>query len=389
MASYFQNLTASLPSFTSSANSPPPRGTLARPPPRPGPDSAQQTTTSNLSSLGSALSSRLTSLRRALTSGAEDDDPDSEDSSHISKVLRAYYTEKGRPFPNWLPPDPKAPAPPLMPVQQQSQWGGFNQQQGAGRGSGGGLSDLWEEKGPGQGQGPPTGPTSLRGPGRGAAPSPRPGFAGSQPSSASSLGGRGRAQSPGLGPDYGGGGARPLPSQRAGSYQQQQSSFSSQGARRPPMGASDESFASNTSVSSTGSGGMSARERLRQGLSGGRSSPQPQTPPASQQSFRSDRTASSQGSSYRDERQDSYGSGRGGGGGGYGQREQKPFTSASSPWVGGEDPYAPGGGGMGYGSTGGDAGYGPGGQQGGGLGRRVPPGAGGGLPSGPKPRGPR
>ncbi|KAJ5127681.1 hypothetical protein N7448_008460 [Penicillium atrosanguineum] len=65
--------------------------------------------TGSSSSLSSALGSRLTSLRRAITLGDEGDDPENEDGSHISNALRAYYTEKGRPFPSWLPPDPKAP----------------------------------------------------------------------------------------------------------------------------------------------------------------------------------------------------------------------------------------------------------------------------------------
>ncbi|KLJ06870.1 hypothetical protein EMPG_17642, partial [Blastomyces silverae] len=64
------------------------------------------------SSAISNFSTRFNSLRRAISSGDETDDPDSEDCSHISNVLRAYYTEKGRRFPPWLPADPKSPAPP-------------------------------------------------------------------------------------------------------------------------------------------------------------------------------------------------------------------------------------------------------------------------------------
>jgi hypothetical protein len=59
--------------------------------------------------------------------------------SHISRVLRAYYTEKGRPFPQWLPPDPKG-APP--PVQFASS--GRPRQAPMGGRAGGGLSDLWD-----------------------------------------------------------------------------------------------------------------------------------------------------------------------------------------------------------------------------------------------------
>ncbi|KAJ9641991.1 hypothetical protein H2199_005206 [Coniosporium tulheliwenetii] len=62
---------------------------------------------SYLTSLYTTTTSRYASLRRNLLSSEEDGD--TEDDSHISRVLRAYYTEKGRPFPPWLPPDPKAP----------------------------------------------------------------------------------------------------------------------------------------------------------------------------------------------------------------------------------------------------------------------------------------
>ncbi|KAJ5147890.1 hypothetical protein N7526_001242 [Penicillium atrosanguineum] len=69
--------------------------------------------TGSSSSLSSALGSRLTSLRRAITLGDEGDDPENEDGSHISNALRAYYTEKGRPFPSCFP---KVKAPPPYPT---------------------------------------------------------------------------------------------------------------------------------------------------------------------------------------------------------------------------------------------------------------------------------
>lgn len=122
------------------------------------------------SSAISNLGTRLNSLRRTITSGDESDDPENEDCSHISNVLRAYYAEKGRALPPWLPPDPKNPTPqPRMVVtqaslQQQQQGVPYHQQQqrppGSRSGSGGGLGDLWGDSGaPSQ---PPSQTGSLR-----------------------------------------------------------------------------------------------------------------------------------------------------------------------------------------------------------------------------------
>lgn len=59
-----------------------------------------------------SLSGHVATLKRLIpTSLSPDSDLsviDPED-SHVSRVLRAYYTEKGRPFPQWLGPDPRAP----------------------------------------------------------------------------------------------------------------------------------------------------------------------------------------------------------------------------------------------------------------------------------------
>ncbi|OXV08171.1 hypothetical protein Egran_04066 [Elaphomyces granulatus] len=167
----------------------------------------------------SNLGTRLNSLRRAITSGDEADDPDNEDSSHVSNVLRAYYTEKGRTFPPWLPPDPKAPPPPqprMVATQSSLQQGGYGQSLapagsrvgvGAGGGGGGGLGDLWGDAGGTTTQPAPPQPqtASLRNRG---SPSPRPVPSGLlPPSSSSSLTPPPQTT------------ARPLPSQRAGSYQ--------------------------------------------------------------------------------------------------------------------------------------------------------------------------
>ncbi|KAF2397285.1 hypothetical protein EJ06DRAFT_539654 [Trichodelitschia bisporula] len=157
------------------------------------------------SSLLTQTSSKYNNLRRQLISSEADGD--TEDDSHISRVLRAYYTEKGRPFPDWLPPDPKAPAPIQMvssnpALQQQAPQ--YAQQQPAqpparwGSGRAGGLSDLWDSPKP-----VPTPPA--------------------QPSVPASLRPGGLRAQAAQGGSEGGLSARLLPSQRAGSYQSQTS----------------------------------------------------------------------------------------------------------------------------------------------------------------------
>ncbi|KAL1970272.1 hypothetical protein VTN77DRAFT_5432 [Rasamsonia byssochlamydoides] len=196
---------------------------------------ASLTSSATISSLGT----RLNSLRRAITSGEEADDPDNEDCSHISNVLRAYYTEKGRPFPAWLPPDPKAPAsaPRMVATQASLQQGGYGQAAATPGSRGGGLGDLWGDSGSSQ---PPASQTgSLR---NRSAASPRPATAATP---ASTLPAQLQTGPP---PQ-----ARPLPSQRAGSYQTTSSAQARLGPER------------------TGSTG-SAQERLRARLNGGASS---------------------------------------------------------------------------------------------------------------------
>ncbi|KXG50406.1 uncharacterized protein PGRI_068970 [Penicillium griseofulvum] len=212
------------------------------------------TTSSAISGLGS----RLTNLRRAITLGDEGDDPDNEDCSHISNALRAYYAEKGRPFPPWLPQDPKGPSP--TPSRQiatsQLPSGGYNQGS-ANTGRNGGLGDLWGDS-PSQTSLPQT--ASLRR-GRGGTAPPLA-SANSAPSGSSSSPGPALTHSQSYSPAGSGSphpsGARPLPSQRAGSSQ------SSQG--RP-------------NLDRVGSGGGSAQDRLRARLQGGRS-PSPHVDPS-------------------------------------------------------------------------------------------------------------
>ncbi|KAF2015554.1 hypothetical protein BU24DRAFT_421856 [Aaosphaeria arxii CBS 175.79] len=150
---------------------------------------------SYFSNLLTTTTSRYNNLRRNLLN--DDADGDTEDESHISRTLRAYYTEKGRPFPQWLPPDPTTPS--SAPQQFVSSSGRNPSQQSMGRG--GGLSDLWDAPSPNQQQ---QEPASLRRTAQGRG------------------GGGGRTLRPGMSDSlsaesqYSG---RPLPSQRAGSYQ--------------------------------------------------------------------------------------------------------------------------------------------------------------------------
>ena len=161
--------------------------------------------------------------------------------------------------------------------------------------------------------------------------------------------------------------ARPLPSQRAGSYQTVGASAYGRGGSDTPPGSS---------------GGMSASERLRGKFNktGRAASPANSTSPAP-------RMADTVLAAVR---QNSYGSAASGGGGGnyedrfmpsdnvYGGRNggDKPFVAATAPWATSEAEFS--GGGYGGGSSGARQGL----PSGPGAGRRGP-----GLPSGP--RGPR
>lgn len=290
---------------------------------------------SYLSSLVTTTTSRYNSLRRALLDNEADGD--TEDDSHISRVLRAYYTEKGRPFPPWLPPDPKAPQ--LAPTQFVSSSGRQPGQPGVGRG--GGLSDLWDSpQQPQQQQ-----PMSLRrgAQGRGAA-QVRPGTV--DPYNA-----------PGPAPQ-----GRPLPSQRAGSYQTQFASSNASIDPSPPPSSSS---------------GATAQERLKARLWGAARAASPAlssstsasnpslgatpSPGLSQLGSRNpyDRSASplrgQTASPYSDQ----------------GGRAASPYSSANSPWSSTGDGYSTAGGdgaGRSYGSA------------------RLPGRERIGLPSGPRPR---
>lgn len=147
-----------------------------------------------------SLSGHVANIRRLIpTSMSPESDlsvNDPED-SHVSRVLRAYYTEKGRPFPPWLGPDPRAPSQ-AVPVYanamgQRNQ--GVAPSMGSARG-GRGLGDLFGDS---QGsEAPQQESMSLR--------QPRRPAVGRAPASSGVYNDTSHA-------------ARPLPSQRVGSYQ--------------------------------------------------------------------------------------------------------------------------------------------------------------------------
>lgn len=149
----------------------------------------------------SSLSGHVATLKRLIpTSLSPESDlsvNDPED-SHVSRVLRAYYTEKGRPFPQWLGPDPRAPqqAAPVFASTMPSRNDGPSPAAASMR-SGRGLGDLFGDN---TSTPPPAQESmSLRQPRRQiGARSPAPVSTHSYQEAPS---------------------ARPLPSQRAGSYQ--------------------------------------------------------------------------------------------------------------------------------------------------------------------------
>ncbi|MCJ1363313.1 hypothetical protein MMC16_002420 [Acarospora aff. strigata] len=268
---------------------------------------------SYLSSILSTTTSRYNTLRRTLLS--DEADGDTEDDTHICRVLRAYYTEKGRPFPPWLPPDPKAP--------QQYPTASYGKSSGSQRGSGGvGLSDLWESP-----QQPPAEESMTLRRGGQARPlgkglPPRLGNADSYNSRGVGL----QAEAAG----------RPLPSQRVGSYQSQ---FAQQ------QGSRNESTPSPVPSSSSG---ISAQERLKARLWGATRSASPtlaggpQSPPATPAgSSNPYATGGSYGAGARvgsayDGKASTYDD-RVTAGPDRSVREQKPLVSATAPWTSGDE----------------------------------------------------
>lgn len=189
--------------------------------------------TTYLSSLLTSTTSKYNNLRRSLLS--DETDGDTENDSHISRVLRAYYTEKGRQFPPWLPPDSSRP----QPMQSQYSYGQQAPQHAQAAAPaprrGGALSDLWADT-------PQERPQQQR------TASLRTGR--SQLGAALRTDSSGSSASQRLAP----GGARPLPSQREGSYQ-------STASMRADAGSG-----SNPNVTTPGG---SAQDKLKARLWGG------------------------------------------------------------------------------------------------------------------------
>ncbi|KAL8782552.1 MAG: hypothetical protein Q9213_005277 [Squamulea squamosa] len=205
----------------------------------------------SLTSLVSTTTSRYTSAlrQRITTTSSEADDQyiDDPDSSHVSRVLRAYYKEKQKPLPAWLGVDPrdreKAPEAGggaggyLGSLRQRAAAASSGTGHGSSqpnRGSGGGLGEIWGDTGSQQQQQPEG--SLRRTPGVGAS------IGAGRIAARKAVGSSG---GPDVGPGGGAiGGARPLPSQRAGSYQ-------------------------NVGGASGGpTGGSSAQDRLRARLAG-------------------------------------------------------------------------------------------------------------------------
>ncbi|KAH6893182.1 Sec1-binding region of Mso1-domain-containing protein [Thelonectria olida] len=249
------------------------------------------------SNLLTKTSSQISSLRSTLLSGEADGD--TEDDTHVCRVLRGYYAEKGRPFPAWLPPDPKAaaqapPQPLLVNNNVGQRYGGLgNQQQPAG-----GLSSLWDSNGPAQA---PPQPQSLRAGGR-------------APASMQPGGGGGDIQ------------RRPVGGQRGGSYPN---------AAPSPYGRSEA--ASVPPAPSGGSGGgTSAQHLLRQRLWGSRTT-SPSQQSGSQGPFAPPSNSNGGGGGNYEDRfapggmYDSNSNGSG---------SSTPYMSANAPWSSGGDEYS-------------------------------------------------
>ncbi|GAM83766.1 hypothetical protein ANO11243_017560 [Dothideomycetidae sp. 11243] len=187
---------------------------------------------SYLSNLLTSTTDKYNTLRRTLLTS--ETDGDTEDDSHITRVLRAYYVEKSRTLPPWLPPDPKRPSISAASAQPQPStrpgYGNMSYTSTSSQRSA--LSDLWDTTPPSQ---PQPQPTSLR-PGRQNLPS--------------------SATTPHLAPN-----PRPLPSQRAGSYQSQMT------RRQPDSAAALQQQDTGGSTGSAGGGGT-AQERLKARLWG-------------------------------------------------------------------------------------------------------------------------
>ncbi|MCJ1405528.1 hypothetical protein MMC11_008756 [Xylographa trunciseda] len=220
----------------------------------------------------SSLTAQYTSLKRLLpTSLSEDQDRsiNSESDSHVSRVLRAYYTEKGRPFPAWLGPDPNASSRPTTAALSSNPGTTGASSLRAGRGalttSGGGLGDLFADSSP-QGGGREVESLSLRQ----RRPGVRsPGFKGgssdsipypqkiAQPPQAQHAHSSSSSSTRDI-PTFSQPHARPLPSQREGSYQSRLGMTSTSSNSSAPSTSSNVSYSKENTV----------QERLKARLGG-------------------------------------------------------------------------------------------------------------------------
>ena len=192
----------------------------------------------------SSLTSHYNSIKRLLPTHLS---PDADNSindpadSHVSRVLRAYYTEKGRPFPSWLGPDPNAPVRAQPNYLSQARPSSSSMRAGVGPvKKGGGLGDLFGDSNATQSPPLQEEPLSLR--------SRRGAFKAQTPSASSQSG-------PIPQPT-----ARPLPSQREGSYQSRSSDSGGNGFSVPAIKE------------------QTAQERLRARLGGSKGSSPAPTP---------------------------------------------------------------------------------------------------------------
>jgi Sec1-binding region of Mso1 len=276
---------------------------------------------SYFSSLLTTTTSRVATLRANLLTSEQDGD--TQDDTHLCRVLRSYYTEKGRQFPAWLPPDPKLPPPVVIQPALYtpgvgSSYGNLNQASG-----GTALSSLWDsqpQSGSASASSASLAPSSR---GASASPGPRPTSAVRQNPFARQQQ-QGRSNSPQSQVQ-----SRPLPSQREGSYQ----SISRAGEQPPGSPAS-------------GSGQYtSAKDRLRK-----LARPKVETPrgsDTSQQSAQSGQSGRSNGypssAAPTGNYEDRFAPPEGGYAGVRSRVSDKPFVAATSPWATTESEFGGGG----------------------------------------------
>ncbi|KAI1005257.1 hypothetical protein K3495_g2960 [Podosphaera aphanis] len=240
------------------------------------------------STLVTTTTSRVASIRQNLLSG--ENDGDTEDDTHLCRVLRTYYTEKGRPFPGWLPPDPRAPPPAIaQPTYTQStvgsKYGSIGIQPAATSSFASLFGGSSEPANP-----PPQDPPTLRQGRIQARLGQAPSNSGRQ---SSNDGGNYGAEAPQVQ-------SRPLPSKMAGSYQTANTGLRGNRPAYTPPGTSSGQP-------------MSAKDRLR---AGNLRRPDPRT------------SNSSDAYSYSNSTSDKF---------------EKPFVAATSPWANNETEFGGGG----------------------------------------------